>query len=256
MNFSLDWQINGCWLLPPEELLLAAEEIHLWRADLNLESSQRQQLAGTLSADEWQRAERFHFERDRHHFIAARGILRAILSRYLALPPEQLQFSYGTRGKPALVHQGSVHQKKDGLLCFNLSHSNGLALYAVGWNCHIGIDLEYQRSMSDLNKLAQRFFSATESAAILALPVEQQRAAFFRCWTAREAYLKATGEGLAGLETVELCLQPGNTVGLARINGDLEAAAAWSLHCLEVASGWLAALAVEGQGWQLKRFEF
>ena len=251
MNSFLDSQCTGCWLLPPKDLALAAEEIHLWQADLNLESDQRQQLAETLSLDERQRAERFHFERDRHHFIAARGILRDLLSRYLTLEPEQLQFSYGSRGKPVLVHQDEGRS-----LCFNLSHSHGLALYAVGWRCRVGVDLEYQRSMSDLVQLAKRFFSKSEAAAILALPAVRQQTAFFRCWTAREAYLKATGEGLAGLETVDLLLEPGERVSLDRIKGDAEAAAAWSLHPLDVASDWMAALVVEGQGWQIRQWQW
>jgi len=247
------------WLLAPEGMSLAAGEVHLWRADLGIESGQRQGLLQTLSADERERAARFHFDRDRDRFIAARGILRAILGRYLSLNPAQVQFTYSPHGKPSLANDcdgaaGKLHPP--GQLCFNLSHANDLALYAVAWNCRIGIDLEFLRPLSDLEKLAERFFSTGEATAIKALALEQRPAAFFRCWTGREAYLKATGEGLAGLETVELSLKPGSPVRLHRINGDADAVADWLFQPLDVAVECRAALVVEGPHWKLRQWQW
>ncbi len=227
--------------------MLSENDVHVWRADLNLSALRIQQLAETLSPDEQQRAERFYFERDRQHFIVGRGLLRAILGRYLNLEPLQLEFSYSPRGKPALVNTDPGKR-----LCFNLSHSHGLALYAVTRERAIGIDLEYIRSMPKVEQLAERFFSAGEYTLISSLPPEQQQEAFFKGWTCKEAYLKATGEGLIGLEQVEVSVTPGEPAALLSIQGDAKAASRWSLHQLELESDYAAALAVEGRGWHLE----
>ena len=247
----------------PADLVLSEDEVHVWRADLNLSASRIEQLAQILSPDEQQRAQRFYFERDRKRFIAGRGILRTILSRYLDLDPSQLQFSYSSRGKPALANTDN-----EGTLCFNLSHSNELALYAVRRvsvneagkgstqaslqeSCNLGIDLEHLRPMPDAEQLAKRFFSPREYAVISSLPPEQKQEAFFKGWTCKEAYLKAIGYGLAGLEQVEVSLTPGEPAALLSIQGDSKAASRWSLQQLIPAPGYMAALAVEGHGWHL-----
>ncbi len=247
----------------PTNLVLSEDEVHVWRADLNLSASRIEQLAQILSPDEQQRAQRFYFERDRKRFIAGRGILRAMLSRYLDLDPTLLQFSYSSRGKPALANTDTERT-----LCFNLSHSNELALYAVRRvsvndagkgstqeslkeSCNLGIDLEHLRPMPDAEQLAKRFFSPREYAAISSLPPEQKQEAFFKGWTCKEAYLKAIGYGLAGLEQVEVSLTPGEPAALLSIQGDSKAASRWSLQQLIPAPGYMAALAVEGHDWHL-----
>ncbi|NES25695.1 MAG: 4'-phosphopantetheinyl transferase superfamily protein, partial [Symploca sp. SIO3E6] len=207
-------------------------------------AEQIQQLADTLSTDEQQRADRFYFDKDKKHFIAGRGFLRMILARYLDLEPVQLKFAYSSRGKPALGNTSL-----GGTIDFNLSHSQGMALYAVTLNRQIGIDLEYIRSVSDVEQLAKRFFSPRESAVISSLPPEQKQEEFFKAWTGKEAYLKATGDGLAGLEKVEISLIPGEPVALQSIQGNQQAAADWCLSPLEPAPGYLAAVAVKGHDW-------
>ena len=240
-------EIENLWRSPPTNLVLSEDDVHIWRADLNLPTWRLQQLAQTLSSDEQQRADRFYFERDRKHFIAGRGLLRTIIGRYLDLEPSQLQFSYSSRGKPALVNTNI-----EGTLCFNLSHSNGLALYAVTRSRLIGIDLEHVRPMPDAEKLAKRFFSPHEHAAIGSLLPDQQQEAFFNAWTRKEAYLKATGDGLAGLEQVEVSLTPGEPAALLSIQGDRTAPSRWSLYQLTPAPGYVAALAVEGHDCNLE----
>jgi 4'-phosphopantetheinyl transferase len=242
---------NHVWLPPPPDLTLSRDEVHVWQADLDPPASRLQQLAQTLSADEHSRAKRFYFEQHRQRFIAGRGILRTILGRYLGIEPRQLQFCYGPRGKPALAETsgGSILQ-------FNLSHSQGLALYAVTRDRQIGIDLECIRSISDVEQIAKRFFSAREYAVISELPPNQKQEAFFRCWTCKEAYLKATGEGLAQLDRIEVLLTPGEPVTLLNVTGDLHTAQGWVLQELTPASGYLAALAVAGQGWHLSCWQF
>jgi 4'-phosphopantetheinyl transferase len=240
--------------------VLSQDVVHVWRADLNLPESRIQQLAQTLAPDEQHRAFRFYFERDRKHFIAGRGILRTILARYLNMEPEQLQFSYSSRGKPALANTGTGET-----VSFNLSHSNGLALYAIaqgaqalpsGRDPRIGIDLEYMRPMPEAEQLAKRFFSAREHAVISSLPVKYKQEAFFHAWTCKEAYLKAIGDGLPGLDKVEVSLVPGEPPALLSIQGDQQAASHWILHQLIPAPGYMAALAVEGQGWNIEYLNF
>jgi 4'-phosphopantetheinyl transferase len=239
------------WHSPPINLVLAKDVVHIWRADLNLPESQIQSLAKTLAPDENNRADRFYFERDRKHFIASRGILRSILSRYLSLEPAQLQFSYGSRGKPALANLGIGET-----LSFNLSHSHELALYAIAHTSWVGIDLEHIRPMDKVEQLVKRFFSPREYAVICSLPDNQMQEAFFRAWTCKEAYLKAIGDGLPGLDGVEVSLTSGEPAALLSIQGDEEAASHWSMYQLKPSTDYMAALAIEGQGWNLEYLNF
>lgn len=213
-----------------------------------------QQLTQTLSSDERSRAERFHFERDRRHFIVGRGLLRTILGRYLGLRSSQLQFCYGPRGKPALAETVSESKAK---LYFNLAHAAGLALYAVTNDREIGVDLEQIHPIADMDQIAERFFSAQESAALRALPPEQRQEAFFNCWTRKEAYLKASGEGLAQpLDQFSVSLGPGEPAKLVSIAGDFQEASRWFIQAFSPANGYVAAVAVQGQDWRLKYWDF
>lgn len=234
------------WRNAPANLTLQKNEVHLWRADLDRDV---RPFAPILSADETLKAERFYFEQHRQRFIVGRGILRNILGRYLAIEPAQLQFEYGARGKPELAQAFSGDK-----LQFNLSHSQGLALYGFTCDRRIGVDLEYLRPVTDAQKIAQRFFSNRESNSISALPPAEQQEAFYRCWTGKEAYLKATGEGLAGLEQVEVSPFP-EQLRLISIGADVQAANRWTLLSLSPACGYLATVAVEGHGWQLSGWQ-
>jgi 4'-phosphopantetheinyl transferase len=238
-------QKNLVWNLPPAELNLSSNVVHVWRASLEQPALQVQQLAQTLSEDEQLRAKRFYFERDRKHFIVGRGMLRTILGHYANVEPNQLQFSYSDRGKPALVSTDI-----DSVLQFNLSHSNGLALYAVTRDRQIGIDLEHIRPISDIEQLTKRFFSPREYSVISSLPKSEQQVTFFEIWTCKEAYLKATGQGLAQLQQVEVFLTDGETCQL-NIPTDPQASPRWSLQKLAPANDYVAALAVEGHDWDL-----
>jgi 4'-phosphopantetheinyl transferase len=239
------------WHSPPINLVLSKDVVHIWRTDLNLPESQIQSLAKTLAPDEHNRANRFYFERDRKHFIAGRGILRSILGRYLSLEPAQLQLSYASRGKPTLANLD-----RGETLSFNLSHSHELAIYAIAHTSWVGIDLEHIRPMDKVEQLVKRFFSPREYAVICSLPDDQKQEAFFRAWTCKEAYLKAIGDGLPGLDGVEVSLTPGEPAALLSIQGDEEAASRWSVYPLIPAPGYMAALAVEGQDWSLEYLKF
>jgi 4'-phosphopantetheinyl transferase len=239
------------WLPPPAEFTLAKDEVHIWQAHLNLSEAQCQTLARLLSPDEQQRAQRFYFEQHRQRFIAGRGMLRTILGRYLKLAPHQLQFSYEPRGKPWLADSCGGDW-----LRFNLSHSEDLALFAVTHDRTIGIDLEQIRPLSDTEQLAKRFFSPREYAAICASPPPQQQVTFFRYWTCKEAYLKATGEGIARLSQIEVTLSPDASPSLHDISGNGQVLKNWTLAELIPADDYRAAVAVAGRDLPIRCWYF
>ena len=239
------------WNVPPENFKLFKSEVHLWRARLNLPLAKIEKLARIISPDEQQRANRFHFERDRQYFIAGRGILRIILQSYTRIKSHRLRFRYSAAGKPALANATTIAER----LHFNLSHSHNLALYAVSYERLVGVDLEQIRLLEDAEKLAQRFFSIREYAFISTLPQECKQEAFFKFWTCKEAYLKAIGDGLAGgLDKVEVELRTNQQPVLLNIPGDSHQASHWSLFQLSPHPGYIATLAVKGQkrDWNLK----
>lgn len=235
------------WEPPPVALALSSAEVHVWRVPLDLQDAPVQRLQGTLSADELQRAERFYFQRDRRRFTVARGVLRGILSQYLGLEPQQLRFCYSTYGKPALVSTTSTMRPR-----FNVSHSHELALYAVTYNRDIGVDVEHRRTNFACEEIAERFFSPHERAVLRSLPAQVKYEAFFNCWTRKEAYIKARGEGLSlPLDQFDVSLAPGEPAALLATRWAPHEAARWVLRELMPSPGYAAALAVEGHGWRL-----
>ena len=235
------------WRSPPETLVLGCDEVHVWRATLDQTPSQIQSFLHNLAADEQARAERFYFERDRERFIVARGVLRAILSGYLNRVPECLSFCYSSHGKPALAGESGGDAIR-----FNVAHSHGVALYAVTRGREVGIDLERISFDLAVAEIAERFFSRREVAMLRTLPTEVQRQAFFRCWTRKEAYIKARGEGLSlPLDQFDVSLAPGEPAAVLGTQQDPSEASRWALQELAPAHGYIAALAVEGHGWRL-----
>ncbi len=219
---------------------LSPDDVHIWRASLYVEAPIAH-VEQTLSPDERERAARYRFERDRDRYIVARGALRAILGRYLGLAPADPRFVYGPQGKPALAPEHGAG------ISFNLSHAGDVALYAVTRGRRVGIDVE--RVDPDIvgTTVAEHTFSPREVAALRALPRRQQPEAFFRCWTRKEAYVKALGAGLAlDLRSFDVSLAPGDPPALLATRPDPYEAARWSLHDLDAGPGYTAALAVEG----------
>jgi 4'-phosphopantetheinyl transferase len=237
------------WLLPPSGLSLVEDEVHVWRVPLTQPPHYVEQLARTLSPDEQRRAKRFQFEAHRTDYIICRGVLRALLSRYVGLPPDRLQFSYSSHGKPSLAGPGELH--------FNLSHSGRLALYAVALHRRVGIDLEYIRPQVDYEQITTRFFSSEEAEAFQSLPPHLRRQAFFTGWTRKEAYMKAKGDGLSlPLHQFTVSIHPEQPPVLLKAGPDPDEAARWSLRDLTPGPGYVAALAVEGQEWRLVSLAF
>jgi len=240
--------LESLWRRPPPDLALSRDDVHVWRVSLEQPTERVHRLTQTLSSDEMERAKRFHFERDRRRFIVGRGVLRAILSQYLGTDPSQVQFSYGPRGKPRLAagFDGDA-------LRFNLAHSHELALYAFTRDREIGIDLEYIHPLSDAEELAAQVFSRRENAELEAMPERKRVDAFFGYWTCKEAYIKATGDGLSlPLDQFEISLAPGKSPHLVRVEQAAEEVERWALEPLTPRAGYVAALAVEGRDYQLR----
>ena len=231
----------------PTSLALRPDEVHVWWISLDLSAPRLDALDGILSPDERVRADRFHFRRDRDRFVAGRATLREILGGYLERDPVSLAFSLGPWGKPAL----SVRSDSEDL-DFNLAHSAGLGVLAVTRGRAIGVDVEAVRRDFELEEIAERFFSSSEVAVFRGLPPEQRAEAFFACWTRKEAYIKARGEGLSiPLGRFSVAFAPGKTPALLECELDSGEVRRWRFEDLRPGAGFAGALAVEGSGWSL-----
>lgn len=229
------------WRAPPAELALGPRDVHVWRVALDQPA---RAFAGVLSDDERARAARFHFDRDRDAYTIARGALRTLAGRYLGRPPAALGFGYRAAGKPYL--------RAPDALRFNVSHSGAVALIGFARDLELGVDLERRHAVSELAALAQASFSPDEYARFSALPAHDREPAFFRCWSRKEAVIKATGEGIAQLAEFDVSLD--TPARLLRIAGD--SPARWTLDDLPELPGYAAALAVAARDltvscWQL-----
>ena len=236
------------WETPTENFKLAWNEVHVWRVFLNVTAPYQQRLKSILSVDEKLRAKKYRFLVDRNHFIVARGVLRIILGCYLNMKPRELRFSYGPYEKPVLVDQPDGHE-----LHFNVSHSHGLGLCAVTQGRKLGVDLEKIRPDLINEQIPEHFFSPAEVAKLRALPIALQKKAFFRCWTRKEAYLKAKGGGLSfELNQFEVSFAPGEPAAILNIFEDPKEKDRWSLIDIDPGQGYTGALAVEEFGLDLR----
>jgi len=238
---------SNSWALNTEHPVLGASEIHVWRAYLDCEESVLRQFEATLAADEKDRASRFHFQRDRNSFIAARGVLRELLGRYLNRSPAQLEFCYSPLGKPALRRE-----PLEGSVQFNVSHSHGLALFSFAIERQLGVDVELIRPDFGGEEIAERYFSPREIMELRALPSSLRAEGFFLCWTRKEAYVKARGEGLhIPLDSFHVSLTPGHP---ARLQS--EDSSRWILRSLCPDPRYTGALVGEGSEWQLRHWDW
>jgi len=249
---------DSCWCDAPARLKLDNDEVHVWRAMLSVPEPILESFLTTLTPDERAKAERFYFPRDRDRSIAARAVLRIILSRYLDVKPAHLRFCYNPFGKPALTGEPGADA-----LRFNVSHSDELALYAVTRGQEIGVDVEYVRADFASEEIAERFFSPGEVAMLRALPFNMRTRGFFNCWTRKEAYIKGRGDGLSlPLDGFDASLTPGEPAALLsvreskpEVDSKLEASR-WSLRELAPGPCYAAAIAVQGHDWQLKCWQW
>ena len=235
---------------PGSGLELGPGEVHVWSIRLDPPPEQVESLGRSLAADEWERARRFRFDKHRRQYVVGRGALRTLLAAYLGTRPEAVSFSYGPRGKPFLA------PPFDRGLQFNLSNSDELALAGFVRGREIGVDVEFLRRMTDCEEIAERFFSESERRVLRTIPFPAKQEAFFNCWTRKEAYLKAVGEGLAApLDSFDVTLALGEPPRMLTLNGDAGRAAPWFFHHLRPAEEYLGAVAIEGGTWEVRTWE-
>lgn len=231
------------WSDPPADPSVSPTDVDIWRVGLERNAASLSALRATLSEEERGRAERFVFPTDRDHFLAARGALRGILARYLRTDPARIAFRTTEYGKPFLETESAPASES---LRFNLSHSGDRALCAVTRAREIGIDVERVRQDFDVYEIADRFFSRAEVASLRALPEASLREGFFTCWTRKEAYIKARGEGLSmPLDSFDVSLEPGSPARLLSVRGE-GGGANWALREILPGPGYVAAVAVGG----------
>jgi 4'-phosphopantetheinyl transferase len=225
---------------------LTGQMVHVWSLrTTEVTNAVVSEFEQFLAPDERTRAERFRFENLQHSFVVTRGALRVLLGRYLHVPPAKIQIEYGSKGKPSLAEPE--------LATFNVSHSGGLAVFAFAAGCEIGVDVEEIRPPADMLDIAQRFFCPAETAELISLPANQRELAFFNCWTRKEAYIKALGEGLSlPLDGFQVTLRPGEPASIIHLAGDANAASNWKLHDLGLSTAYAGALAYHGLGRQLR----
>jgi len=229
-------QSSYLWQSSADALTLPPGVVHIWQVALDQPAAMVAQLEQLLSDDEHARAARFRFERDQRRFIVARGILRSLLARYTNRPAARIEFSYSTRGKPALRPEHKPH------LHFNLAHSAEMALYAFTLGQEVGVDIEQQRPLDDVHQIAEHYFSPRERAILATQVGDELYRTFYTYWTRKEAYLKGSGEGLALLTTqLDVVVPQGQVVRLAGSNGEAD----WYIYDLSVAAGYRGALALQ-----------
>jgi 4'-phosphopantetheinyl transferase len=206
-------------------------DLHVWRIDVRVPSPD---AASLLSPDETARAQRFVFERDRRSFVSTRAAVRELLASYLGMGPREVRFSYAPKGKPEVPG-----------LAFNASHAGDLALVAVTPSGSVGVDVERVRVADDLAALARRFFGETENRALAALSGDAFVAGFYSCWTRKEAFVKALGEGLSfELDRAEVSVHP-EPARLRSVDGDAEAAAGWTMADVDAGPGYAGCVAAD-----------
>jgi 4'-phosphopantetheinyl transferase len=221
-------------------VLFPTGRVDVWR--ICLDEPRKAGFEGSvLSPDEIARAGRFHFEKDRIHFTQCRSALRSLLAGYLAIPASEIRFEYLSSGKPQLAAGQNPRA-----LQFNVSHSANMALIAIGSEHRLGVDIERIRGDVDTTSLAERFYSLRERAGLQALPEHLRLPGFFACWTRKEAFLKATGDGLSfPLADFSVTTHPDLDPELEEINGNTEAGKQWFLADLSVVEGCRATVAIE-----------
>lgn len=187
--------------------ILEVDEVHVWCVELEASPELAEWFEGLLCPEEIARANKFRFPELRARFVAARGLLRSLLWQYTGIAAKEIQFTYGARGKPAVIGETPIR--------FNMAHSGAYACYAFGFEREIGVDLEQHKRMPDLESIAQRFFSPQEVDDLLGLRESERPGAFFACWTRKESFVKAVGEGLfLPLDSFRVSVRPGEPAKL------------------------------------------
>ncbi len=217
-------------------------DVAIWLFSLQAPAPARAMLAGLLSTDERERAARFIHDRHRNRYIVAHGAMRCILGETLGRAPGDLVFASNAWGKPELTEAGAPF--------INLSHTENLGALAIGWRCPIGVDVEQVRPVEQ--DVARHSFSPAELAELSRLPQRDWLQGFYRCWTRKEAVIKALGLGLAQpLDAFDVTLAPDAPPRLLRLAGHPEAPSQWQLAHFAPADDILGAFAAPLSGHEI-----
>ena len=231
----------GPWLIPVQPVKLEEGEVHVWRARLNVSVEELQARSKLLTEEERARGARYLRPEVGSRFVAGRGLLRRLLGMYLGSDAAEVEFVFNSFGKPALAPKHGA-----GDLRFNLSHSHDGALLAFTRGRELGVDIERVRPDFATQEIAQRFFSPAEAERLQALPVEEQASAFFQCWTRKEGYIKARGDGLSrGLDSFEVAFGAGLEPAVLKASDEANALDRWLVVDLQPRRGFAGALVVE-----------
>ena len=242
-------QAGACvsWTAAPLALEAKRNEIHIWR--LNANDPNVALLASNATEAEQSHAKRYRLPASRNEFIVARGFIRFVLGRYLSIPPGSVRIRAGQHGKPELA--GDFHRDR---LTFNLAHSAGVILVAITVGHQIGIDIEFLDSKVQFSEIARTIFSQTEQSWLSQLPDDQRQLNYFRCWTRKEAFVKALGEGLSDrIRQVEIV--PAAVGLLARVAG-IPAGDRWMIKDLDAGDRFAAALAVSNRDCRVRLWDW
>lgn len=214
--------------------------VHIWTADLDDAAFHADGLVRLLSPDERARAARFRYERDRRRFSTARALLRVLLGGYLNEEPAAIELAYGPAGKPKLRTT-----RAEPTIHFNLAHADSCALFGFVRGSELGVDVENLRDLPDLGEIAGRFFSPGEAERVVNADIADRVPAFFRCWTRKEAFIKALGDGLSRpLDSFAVTVDGDRPPRIEWALGEPDLANLWSLHHLEPRTGYVAAVAL------------
>jgi 4'-phosphopantetheinyl transferase len=241
-------QLAEAWELPPRELGLENNEVHLWLITVPTELDFLPAYRECLTEEERTRADRFHFPQDRARFTLGRGALRKLLMRYSATT--EISLAANEYGKPHLLQPA-------GSLQFNVAHSGDLVLLGFTRGRAIGVDVEKFRPDFATADVAQRFFAPDEAMFLAALPQPERVHGFFNCWTRKEAYIKARGMGLSlPLSSFSVAFGSRESPALLRVEGDPSAPQRWMIRNLPTTDGYAAATAFEGRGCAITQFRW
>jgi 4'-phosphopantetheinyl transferase len=196
-----------------------------------------------ISDDEIEKSRRFYFEKDQRRFVQSHAILRMILAEIIKIPPRNIEFLMNPFGKPYIMRRSDQPE-----VFFNLSHSEAGVLIAVSEGYECGVDIEYQKEDIPSREIAGHFFSENELKIFLALPQDQQKEAFFNCWTRKEAFIKAKGKGLSiPLDSFDVSLAPDEPARLLQSRLESDDIQQWFLVHLETWYQYSAALCVHNK---------
>ncbi len=233
--------MTSVWQTTPRDLEISSTHVDVWLTSTDPGEEQVQKYKKLLSATEIARADKFVPGHKRREYIITRGVLKQVLSRVTGLDASGLDFSYGDHGKPYLdINRAGKN------IAFNVSHSHGMALVAITLGGRLGVDVEKIRPELDWLDLAERYFSASEYQALSKCPNDSSLMSFFTCWTRKEAFVKAVGDGIArGLSEFDVSIDPDESAGLLNIRWQGEDAAEWSIKNIPIHGDYVAALAVD-----------